>query len=343
VSWLSDAVLAHLCGVADAPDVGGTRYELVEAIGRGGMGIVYLARDRQLDRPVALKVVDVGPDGARARGRLAQEARIIARLEHPGIVPVHDSGVLPDGRLYYAMKLVRGRRLDEPGCRSAALAERLRVFLKVCDTVAFAHAHGVIHRDLKPQNIMLGSFGEVLVMDWGVAREVGTVQQPPAGSVDVRQVPSLQTAHGTVLGTPGYMAPEQARGDVGAIDERTDVYGLGGVLYFLLTGCAPVHEERRDAAPAPVLRPPRWYDRSIPRPLEAVCLKALAGDPASRYGSVPQLAGDVASFLAGHRVGAYAEGFLGTARRLGMRYRTVLSLIVAYLVMRILLLIFGRT
>ena len=342
MSWLSDAVLAHLCGVTDAPDVCGTRYELVEAIGRGGMGTVYLARDRELDRQVALKVLDVGPDDAAARGRLAQEARIIARLEHPGIVPVHDSGVLPDGRLYYAMKLVRGRRLDEPGSCSAALAERLRVFLKVCDAVAFAHAHGVIHRDVKPQNIMLGAFGEVLVMDWGVAREVRAAQQPPVGGVDVRQGSSPQTAHGTVLGTPGYMAPEQARGDVGAIDERTDVYGLGGVLYFLLTGRGPVHEEQRDVEPAPVPRPPRWSDRSIPRPLEAVCLKALAADPPSRYGNVPALAGDVANFLSGDRVGAYPEGFLGTVRRLSMRYRTVLSLIAAYLLMRILLLIFGH-
>src|SRR5262249_2034305 len=178
--WLSDAVLDHLSQVADGPDLSGTKYELVEKIARGGMASIYLAKDRDLDRPVALKVLSDPPSDPQARRRMVNEARIIARLEHPGIVPVHDSGVLPDGRIYYAMKLVRGKRVDEHVGRSTTLSELLGIFEKICQAVAFAHAQGVIHRDLNPQNIMVGPFGEVLVMDWGVAK--------------VRQEPPLTTA-----------------------------------------------------------------------------------------------------------------------------------------------------
>jgi serine/threonine protein kinase len=296
VRWLSDEVLAHLRAVASAPDLTGTRYELVEQIGQGGMGTVYRVRDRELDRPVALKVLDVMPEGAQA------EARVLARLEHPGIVPVHDAGVLPDGRFFYAMKLVRGKRLDEPGALPEGRAERLQIFLKICDAVAFAHAHGLLHRDLKPQNVMLGPFGEVLVMDWGAAQAVGA----PAGAI---------------VGTPGYMAPEQARGEPD-LDERADVYALGGILHFVLTGRAP-----DEAGPRPK-----------PKSLEAVCKKALAADRAGRYATAAELGGDVAHFLAGRRVAAYPENAWDLTRRLAVKYRTVLALVVAYLVMRIVLL-----
>jgi serine/threonine protein kinase len=298
------------------------------------MGIVYRAHDRELDRPVALKVINAEPVHAQAGARLVHEARIIARLEHPGIVPVHDAGRLPDGRLYYAMKLVHGRRLDESVHPSTALAERLRIFLKICDAVAFAHARGVLHRDLKPQNIMIGPFGEVLVMDWGVAKEVGGREPPADGTAGHSHGSPARTAHGTVVGTPGYMAPEQARGDVDALDERADVYGLGAILYFLLTDRAPA----REALPT---TPPRRSDRSIPRSLEAVCLRALAADPADRYVGVADLNGDVVRFLAGQRVLTYRESILESAWRLATRYRGVLALVLAYLVMRILLLIFA--
>jgi serine/threonine-protein kinase len=295
--WLSDEVLAHLRKVTAAPDLTGTRYELVEQIGQGGMGTVYLASDRELDRPVALKVLDVLPAGTQV------EARVLARLEHPGIVPVHDAGVLPDGRFFYVMKLVRGKRLDEPGALPEDQVERLQIFLKLCDAVAFAHAHGILHRDLKPQNVMLGPFGEVLVMDWGAAQTLG-------GSVAA-----------TVVGTPGYMAPEQARGESG-LDARADVYALGAVLHFLLTGRAP--EE--------------MGSRVKPKPLEAVCKKALAVDRAGRYTTAAELGADVARFVAGRRVTAYPENVWELSRRLAVKYRTVLALVLAYLVMRILLL-----
>jgi serine/threonine protein kinase len=330
VRWLSDIVLGHLCRAADWPDLGGTRYELVEKIGQGGMGAVFLALDRQLDRPVALKVHNALPENAEAQARMVREARILARLEHPSIVPVHDAGVLPDGRFYYAMKLVRGKRLDEQVEHPTALAERLGLFQKICDAVAFAHAHGVIHRDLKPQNIMLGAFGEVLVLDWGVAKELKDPPAPAGAGGDGKEpLRPEHTMAGTVLGTPGYMAPEQARGDAKGVDERADVYALGAILHFLLTGRAPPPESS-----------PAEYGRSIPRPLRAICRKALAPERQDRYGSVVELAGDVADFLAGRRVRAYPEGVLGAALRIGAKYRTAIALVLAYLVMRVLLLVF---
>src|SRR3954453_12761372 len=193
---ISEPALDRLSGMFQRPDVSGTRYELVSILGRGGMGVVYLARDTVLDREVALKIVEPPSHDAN-------EARILARLEHPGIVPVHDFGDLPDGRVFYAMKRVRGDRLDRWMTPARDLAERLGVFLRVCDAVAFAHAHGVIHRDLKPENVMVGEFGEVLVLDWGIATTT-----------------ELQIAEGRlqVAGTVAYMAPEQARGDA-AIDQ----------------------------------------------------------------------------------------------------------------------------
>ena len=166
---ISDSTLRHLQDVADLPDLSGTRYELIAPLGRGGMGRVYCVRDRELDRQVALKVLSGLADGASV-ARLRMEAGVLARLEHPGIVPVHDAGVLPDGRAFYVMTLVRGSRLDELAPTIPSLPERLRLLARVTDAVAFAHAHGVVHRDLTPSNIMIGPFGQVLVMDWGTAK-----------------------------------------------------------------------------------------------------------------------------------------------------------------------------
>jgi len=194
---LSDSVLEHLRHVAALPDLSGTRYELESEIGRGGMGVVYAARDRELDRRVALKVLNVA---------LAGEAQLIARLEHPAIVPVYEAGTLPDGRPFYAMKLVSGARLDRYAAGNPALADRLRVIRRLGEALAFAHSRGIIHRDLKPQNVMVGQFGEVYVMDWGVE---------------------------AVAGTPRFRAPE-AR-----LDQLSDIYALGALLEFLLPAPAP--------------------------------------------------------------------------------------------------------
>ena len=203
--FLSDAAVDRLRAIEDRPDFTGSRYELHEEIGRGGMGLVFRGRDRELDRDVAIKVTAWST--AADAERLRAEAQTLARLEHPGIVPVHDVGRLADGRVFTVMMLVRGERLD---ARAAALplADRLRLFDRICDTVAFAHARGLLHRDLKPANIMIGEHGQVLVLDWGLARAGGD-----AGS-----------------GTEGYMAPEQDVGHWGPPDARSDVYALGAIL-----------------------------------------------------------------------------------------------------------------
>ena len=355
--WLSDPTVRHLRRVAEWPDLGETKYRLLDELGRGGMGAVYLAEDTVLGRHVALKVVATGAAGGGTAERLWNEARVLARLEHPGIVPVHDAGALPDGRIFYAMKRVDGRRLDEL-VRDLPLLERLRAFQRLCEPVAFAHARGVVHRDLKPENVMVGPFGEVLVMDWGVAKrrdDAGRAAAGPPGEGrgDGPVAAPTDTAHGTVLGTPAYMAPEQARGDVERVDARADVYALGAILYYMLTGRPPGPTGAVDEAetrtwpayagprPGPIT-PPRRLVASVPAALEAVCLKALADAPEDRYPGAQELAADVARFLEGASVSAYPEGLLRRARRLGAAYRAPLLLILAYVIMRALLLVLAR-
>ena len=205
MSFLSDDALEHLRRVTEQPDLSGTRYRIEHEIGRGGMGVVYRAWDSVLERAVALKVIDAASVG---------EPRILARLEHPGLVPVYDAGSLPDGRSYYAMRLVEGRRLDEYLGANDSLPARLRVFLRICEAVAFAHESGVIHRDLKPHNIMVGRFGEVFVMDWGIAHRLD------------------DAGHAAPAGTPPYAAPEPSP------DQRSDVYSLGRMLEDIARGNA---------------------------------------------------------------------------------------------------------
>lgn len=212
---LSDGALERLREAAAWPDFEGTRYRLGNELGRGGMGAVYLAEDSLLDRKVAIKVFHLDDVSAELAERMRHEARTLARLEHPNIVPVYDFGQLPGGRLYYSMKYVEGSRLDEQ--TGETLPRKLRLFESICEAVAYAHARGVVHRDLKPANIMIGAFGEVLVMDWGLAQmhaEGGT---------------------GGVAGTPHFMAPEQEKGD-GPVDARADIFSLGRILEFLCGG-----------------------------------------------------------------------------------------------------------
>ena len=312
---LSDSAIAHLRSLVDAPTSQGARYELIDQLGEGGMGLVYLAHDRELDRDVALKVLHTPAPNDEEREHILREARILASLEHPGIVPVHDVGSLPDGRLFYVMKCVRGERFDEFARGPHTPSELLRAFLQVCDAVAFAHAAGIVHRDLKPQNVMLGAFGEVLVLDWGVAK---TRRHPD----DVGSIHTNRTA----AGTPGYMAPEQLHG---AADERADVFGLGGILYFALARAHPRGDDRLELP-------------DVPAPLRAICERARAVDPAARYQSVVTLAADVANYLDALPVTAHREGLFERARRIGLRHRTAILLVLAYLVVRVALLIFAK-
>jgi serine/threonine protein kinase len=367
--WIPDRAIERLRSGAAAPDLSSTRYRLIEAIGHGGMGVVYRAEDLPLGRHVALKVLDaVDPSGELA-ARLAREARVLAQLEHPGIVPIHDVGELGDGRTFYTMKLVRGHRLDRYLAQSPSLAERLRVFARICEAVAFAHSRGVLHRDLKPQNIMVGSFGEVLVMDWGVAKvlkdgpdgEETTLASMdrsmggPAGSGDgqtpERTFEGLDTTqHGVVLGTRGYMAPEQARGEIASLDARTDVYSLGAVLRFLLsdasTASAPEAEAATEATPSAIDTSGQPARRSagvpvrLPRRLRAIVEKAVSPSPDDRYAGANELAEDTQRFLEGRTVRALSESMWSRAGRFVAQHYVAFILIFVYVLVRTLVLVF---
>jgi serine/threonine protein kinase len=301
---LDDLAVQRLQQVLREPDLEGTQYRLIGLLGRGGMGSVYEVEELPLHRRLALKVLDL--PGEDAERWLRREAETLAALEHPGVVPIHAVGTLPDGRAFYAMKRVTGTRLDAASVRAAPLTERLRTFLKLAETVAFAHARGIVHRDLKPENVMLGPFGEVLVMDWGLARRTD------AGDIGT----------GRTIGTPGYMAPEQAAGAPDAGDPRADVYSLGALLRFLIEPEAP------GRAPAAV---------------RAIAARAMSGRPVDRYPDAESLATDVAHYLSGEPVTALPEGPWDRIVRLARRHRVALALLLAYAAVRALLFLLRRT
>jgi serine/threonine protein kinase len=315
---LSNHSLHRLQAVVEEPDLEGTRYQVIERIGHGGMGSVYLVEDIELQRKVALKVMNLTDPSGDIAKRMWREARIVAQLEHPGIVPIHDVGILPDNRVFYAMKYVEGSRLDEYRSKGPTLAEMLRLFQKICEAVAFANAHGVIHRDLKPENIMVGPFGEVLVMDWGVAKALRNSDPNPAMHSESLASSQTHTQHGTVIGTKGYMSPEQARGETDSLDQRTDVYSLGAILSFLLTADHPETDKR----------------------LTAICKKAMSESLPDRYFGAEQLASDIANFFDHQSISAYRENILERTLRLIDRNRFVVYLIVTYLILRFLVLLF---
>jgi len=223
----------------------------------------------------------------------------------------------------------------------------LRVFQKICEAVAFAHALGVVHRDLKPENIMIGAFGEAVVMDWGVAKALrGGGDDEPRAQAGQRSGPEADgdTAHGVVIGTPAYMAPEQARGETAAIDARTDVYALGAVLYSLLVGRPPSPSLVTTRAPGPVTPPPlRRLDPGIAPPLESICARAMAEAPSERYPTAKDLADDIDRYLDGRAVLAHRETLAEKTLRVGSRYQTFLVLVAVYLIMRVLILWFYRS
>ena len=328
MNWLSDDAIARLQTASALPDLSGTRYRLIERVGSGGMGTVYAAEDSVLGRRVALKILDLPDVRGELATRLLREAHILARLEHPGIVPVHDAGTLADGRVFYSMKFVEGERLDALARRAETIAVRLRILQRICEAVAFAHARAILHRDLKPENIMVGPFGEVLVMDWGVAKilrdESGAREMKPTdtatqASDSAHRTERLKTEHGTVLGTPGYMAPEQARGEIESLDERADIFSLGAILEFLIV-------QPTTSAPAP-------------KAVSAIARMAMAKQPSERYASASDMAQDVGRYLDGLPVSAYPETIVEKAARWASRYRVAIGLVLAYLVVRALLLL----
>jgi serine/threonine protein kinase len=331
MKWLTDEAVDRLRTAIQLPDLTNTRYRAPHFIGSGGMGTVWLAEDTTLHRKVALKVLHFGDGAADSGSRLMREAHILAALEHPNIVPIHDAGSLADGSLYYSMKYVEGERLDQWLSTGVSQMERTHLWLRIADAIAFAHSKGIIHRDLKPENIMIGHFHEVLVMDWGLGKilrnrdvtnaggDAGSV--PAAASI---QANSQSTGHGTVLGTPGYMAPEQESD--GAVDERTDIYGLAGILVAMIAV-----EPRKPGSPR------------IHRVLMAICAKAMHRDPAQRYDSVLDLTSDVANYLADLPVRAYHENPIERLNRLIKRHRTAVVLVASYLLMRILLIVLARS
>jgi serine/threonine protein kinase len=362
--WLSDSAVERLREEADLPDLGGEKYLALRKLGSGGMGTVYLAQDVDLGRKVAVKVMNAADSTGALASRMMREARIVALLEHPSIVPIHDVGELEDGRVFYAMKLVQGKRLDQSARDAASLSDLLRIFQKVCEAVAFAHAREVIHRDLKPENIMVGPFGEVLVMDWGVAKLLSPGRRvddstsenarpelynpDDADLVVTLPLPATSPADtrgGTVIGTPAYMAPEQARGQTELLDQRSDIYSLGAILYFLLTG-GPPHEpggatEAREKPGARRAVRPRQIDPKIPRAIEAICLKAMSDSRDDRYLSAEAIAADVVSFLDGEPVSAYRENLFEKSGRWLNKNRFIVLLIIAYLLMRLIVFFAG--
>jgi serine/threonine protein kinase len=325
----------------------GLRFRVLRPHARGGLGAVFVALDAELNREVALKqILDKHADDPVSRQRFLIEAEITGGLEHPGIVPVYGLGTYADGRPFYAMRFVKGDSLKEaiehfhadeslkkdPGRRSLELRKLLRRLTDVCNAVGYAHGRGVLHRDIKPGNVIVGRYGETLVVDWGLAKPLGRTE---AGS-DPEERPlapssasgSAETLPGAALGTPAYMSPEQAAGDVDRLGAPSDVYSLGATLYCLLTGKPPFEGDPGDvlrAVQTGAFPPPRRLDPSIDRALEAVCLKAMALKPGDRYATPRALADDLERWSADEPVSAWREPASRRARRWARRNRTAVT------------------
>ncbi len=296
------------------------KYGVEQPLGRGGAKEVVRVHDRDTLRDVAL----ARPRDGSSRLAFVREARILARLEHPNIVPVHDLGRTAEGRPYFTMKLLDGEPLDAVLARLRAgdaetrvrypLATRLDLFARVCDAVAFAHSRGVIHRDIKPANVQVGAYGEVRLLDWGLAKELAAHAPDHALAADPPNAEADATRSGTVQGTPGYMAPEQAAGRAAAVDLRTDTYALGALLYALLSGRPPITGAttseillRTVGGTITPLRPLPPL-QTVPRALEAIIRKALATEPAQRYQTADALLADLRAYTAGYATTAEDAG-----------------------------------
>jgi tetratricopeptide (TPR) repeat protein len=338
---------ATLATTADyQPAEDGLRYRVLRPHAQGGLGVVSVARDAELGREVAFKEIQTRYSGdATQRGRFVREAEITGGLEHPGIVPVYGLGRYADGRPFYAMRFIRGESLQEAtrklhaGESGYTLRGLLTRFVAVCNAVGYAHSRGVIHRDLKPANVMLGPYGETLVVDWGLAkvvgREPGDGESLAEGTLRPPFAEDSLTQAGSHLGTPAFMSPEQAGGEVTTLGPATDVYSLGATLYAVLTGRPPVqgrdtpevleNVRRRNWPPPAAVRP------AVPKALDAVCCKAMALKPSDRYASALDLAADVERQLADEPVTAWREPWPTRAGRWVRRHRQLATGVAALL------------
>ncbi len=351
INRVFDAPPADPCEDVEQIDAG--RFKPVAFHAAGGLGVVAVAEDQELNRTVALKVMQrLAALDPAARRRFQYEAEVTGKLEHPGVAPVYGAGEDPSGRPYYAMRFIRGNTLADavrdyhaspadPTARRLEFTRLLRCFASVCQTVAYAHARGVLHRDIKPGNIMLGRYGETLLVDWGLAREMWSAERgmPSDDSVFTAADSSIPhsalrtpyfgddpTRTGVAKGTPAYMAPEQARGDWDRVGPAADVYALGATLYAVLAGRSPYTGATAEAVMRAVkVGPPQAVGQVNPstsKPLVAVCAKAMARTPAERYASAQELAADVERWLADEPVTAYRDPLFTRVRRWVKRNRT---------------------
>ena len=330
----------------------GARFRILRFHDRGGLGEVYVARDQELGREVALKEIQAQhATDAESRARFVLEAQITGGLEHPGIVPVYGLGAYADGRPFYAMRFIKGdslkeaiRRFHEPSRsgrhdeeRTVALRQLLRRLQDVCHALQYAHDRGVLHRDLKPSNIMLGKYGETLVVDWGLAKAVGRSEAASSAATECSEPPLRPAAGSSVeptqmgarLGTLAYMSPEQAAGRLDQLGPASDVYSLGATLYCLLTGQPPIADKDAAALLAKLERGdfprPREVTPAVPVPLEAICLKALALRPLDRYASAGELGRDIERWLDDQPVRAWPEPWTVRTWRWVRRHRTLVT------------------
>ena len=327
------------------PGAAAARFRILKFHARGGLGEVFVAEDAELHREVALKQIqDRHASHSESRSRFLLEAEITGGLEHPGIVPVYGLGHNDLGRPFYAMRFIKGDSLREAiarfhdgraqvpisGERMLALQKLLRRFLDVCNAIGYAHSRGVLHRDIKPGNIMVGQYGETLVVDWGLAKVVGTREGGPEGTLRPPSASgSSETLPGSAIGTPAFMSPEQAAGRLDELGPQSDVYSLGATLYCLLTGQAPVGgsdiDQVLDRVRRGDIRPPRDLEPGIPRPLEAICLKAMSLRPENRFSTPCALADDIERWLADEPVHCFREPWWNQLGRWARRHKPLVA------------------
>lgn len=360
----SSSPMATMLPSLGASGPGSSRFRVLRPHARGGLGEVFVASDDELQRTVALKQIrDPHADNPESRARFIVEAEITGALEHPGIVPIYGLGTYADGRPYYAMRFIRGdslkdalenyhaaRKIGRSDGDALKLRGLMGRFIDVCDAIEYAHCRGILHRDLKPGNIMLGRFGETLVVDWGLARTLDSRETESTITDEGLVNPTIctgteKTLMGSAVGTPQYMSPEQAAGRLDILGPRSDVYSLGATLFCVLTGEPPVEGENIGEILQKVQRGDikslRELNPSLDKRLRAICLKALAVDPANRYGRAADLAADMQCWLADEPITALPESRLTRLGRWTRRNQGLVTSIAAAAALTIVLLSVG--